>query len=460
MFKKRKPKTTSHKAGTPPENPSGLRTVNNPRRVTRKSRGGATFFFLTILIGAVLGAATGFLSSEISNQGLRERLTELEGRLGITKTDFGERGSNGRSAGVATLGLIEEESATIEAVGKASPAVVSIVVTKDIPRLDPFSNDPFFDPFGFHSFPGPQDDPETEKREIGGGTGFIVGADGYIITNRHVVDDQEADYTVITTEGERIEAEVLARDSFMDLAVLKVDKEGMPTIEMGNSDGLQLGQSVVAIGNSLGEFQNTVSKGVISGLKRNLSVGGFSQQRGFLDKVIQTDAAINPGNSGGPIVNLTGQAVGVNVAMAFGAENIGFAIPINEAKLVYESVRETGKIIRPQLGVRYVPNNEILQEDLDLDFDHGAIVARGPGRGQVAVVPGSPADEAGIQQDDIILEVDGAQVNKENDLGGLIKRKSVGEEVELKIWRDGEKETVKVTLEGVESSERNEEEGE
>lgn len=421
-----------------------LNSSSNPKSIS-------SVLAVSIFISALVGGLFGFLASEISTKSLRHALKQDSSgqEVEIVEDENGQPVVKKQPK----LGVIEEESAVISAVEKASPAVVSIIVTKDIPKLDqfyldPFFNDPFFNPFGLR--PPTQPDPgdvETEKQEIGGGTGFIVSADGYIVTNRHVVEDEEAEYTVITNKGEKLPAQILAIDSFLDLAVIKVGAKDLPVIELGDSDKAKIGQTVIAIGNSLGEFSNTVSKGIISGLGRDLRAGDGYGRTELLEEVIQTDAAINPGNSGGPIVNLAGQAIGVNVAMAQGAENIGFAIPINEVAKIFQSVKETGKIVRPYLGVRYVINNPVIAKENNLDIDYGAIVVRGDRRTDLAVIPGSPADKAGVAENDIILEIDGEPIDQENDLASMIKKKQVGDEIELKVWSKGTEKTVTVVLE-------------
>jgi S1-C subfamily serine protease len=263
---------------------------------------------------------------------------------------------------------ISQEEAIVKVIKEVSPAVVSIIVTKDLPVIEkyyqeynPFGADDFFKQFFGEDFLKPfkfqipqYRQKGTEKKEVGGGTGFIVSDDGLILTNKHVVADQEADYTVLTNDGEKIPARVLARDPIEDIAVLKIDKTNLPVVELGNSDEIEIGQTVIAIGNALGEFRNTVSVGVISGLKRSIfATSGFGEME-ELSEVIQTDAAINPGNSGGPLLNLKGQAIGINVAMAREAQNIGFSLPINKAKRDIEQVKTQGKISYPFLGVRYI----------------------------------------------------------------------------------------------------------
>lgn len=336
-----------------------------------------------------------------------------------------------------------QEEKIIEVVKNTSPAVVSIIVTKDLPVLEQYNpfeeffNDPFFSPF--FELPAPQYRQKgTEKREIGGGTGFIISNDGLILTNRHVVEDAGAEYTVLTNDGNKFPAEVLARDPIQDLAIIKIQKNNLPIINLGNSDNIQTGQTVIAIGNALGEFKNTVSVGVISGLRRTINE--------TLEEVIQTDAAINKGNSGGPLLNLVGEVIGINTAIALGAENIGFAIPINKAKKDIADVKTKGKIIYPFLGIRYIIINKTLAEKNNLPVDYGALILRGEDPTELAVTPGSAADKAGLQENDIILEFDGVKINAANSLGKLIAQKQVGDIINLKILRKGEELSLQAAL--------------
>lgn len=345
----------------------------------------------------------------------------------------------------------QREAAVIDVVKKATPAVVSIVITKDVPILersfDNFFGDPFSSPFGF---PMPHMQQRgTQKQEIGGGSGFIVSSDGLIITNRHVVSQADAEYTVFTNDGKKYDATVVARDPVQDLAVLRIKTSNLPFLQFASSDALQVGQSVIAIGNALGEFQNTVSVGVVSGLARSITAGdgqGASEQ---LSNVIQTDAAINPGNSGGPLLDLHGTVIGVNVAVAQGSENVGFALPGNLARSVVESVQKTGKIVRPFIGVRYIPVTPALKEKNNLSVDYGVLVSRGETVEDLAVVPNSPAAKAGIVEGDIILEADGKKLTNETSLSSLIAAKNVGERVSLKILHHGQEKMVEVTLDEV-----------
>ncbi len=269
-----------------------------------------------------------------------------------------------------------QEDAIINVVNQVSPAVVSIIITKDVPIIEQYYTNPFqdFGDFFGSDFLVPQYRQKgTEKKEVGGGTGFIVSEDGMILTNKHVVLDTEAEYTVLTNDGKKYPAKVLARDPLQDLAVIKIDSgraidsEGdmaikkFPTALLGDSDKIQIGQTVITIGNTLGEFRNTVSVGVISGLERTITASGGGVDE-TLEDIIQTDAAINPGNSGGPLLNLKGEVIGVNTAMVQGAQSVGFAIPANKARKDIDNVKSSGRIVYPLLGVRYVLINEAVQQ--------------------------------------------------------------------------------------------------
>lgn len=337
-----------------------------------------------------------------------------------------------------------QEDQVISVVKKASTSVVSVVATKDVPAVSsPFFNDPFFKQF-FPNLQVPQD--KAERRQISAGTGFIISEDGLVLTNKHVVADEAAEYTVITTDGAKFTAEVLARDPLEDLAILKATGLALPPLPLGNSDMLQQGQTVIAIGNALGEFENTISTGVVSGLRRSIEASGASFGTEQLRELIQTDAAINPGNSGGPLLNLQGNVIGVNVARAQNAENIGFAIPINRAKRDIESIRTKGVISFPFLGVRTLAVDEDLQLKNNLSVDYGALVSRGQQAGEVAVLPGSAADIAGIVENDIILEIDGKRVTKENPLAYLINAYEAGDSITIKLLHKGVVKTVTAVL--------------
>ncbi|MBI2451256.1 MAG: trypsin-like peptidase domain-containing protein [Parcubacteria group bacterium] len=339
-----------------------------------------------------------------------------------------------------------DEKLVINAVKKITPAVVSIIISKYVPEIQ---RSPL-ELFGFDFLPeyAPPKTSSGPKRKIrvGGGSGFIVDKDGIILTNRHVVSDPEAEYTIITQKGEKYPAKILARDSINDVAIIKINAKNLPVVELGDSSQIEIGQTVIAIGTALGEFAGSVSKGIISGLSRFITaMTGLGEQE-RLRGLIQTDAAINPGNSGGPLVNLEGKTIGINTAVVFGAENIGFAIPINAAKKDLNDLKKYGHIRKPSLGVRYLLINKKIQKEMNLPLHQGALIIRETGPGDVAIIPGSPADKAGIKENDIILEVNGQKIDLKNTLQDLINGAQVDQEIILKILRAGKEKTVKTKL--------------
>jgi len=312
------------------------------------------FLFIGLAVLIIAGGYFGYRFFNKKLAGIESRLTDIESRLTQTTRQSEETASGLQKLAEAYAEIKEKPTETIrreiikeksqdqlltEAVSRVAPAVVSIVVTKDVPQLEivyinPFGDDPFFRDFNIRI---PQYRQKgTTSQKVGAGTGFIVKSNGYIVTNRHVVDDQSARYTVLLTSGAQKSAEVVYRDSEIDVAILKIEGSDYPFVSLGNSDALKLGQSIFAIGNAFGEYNNSVSVGIVSGINRNIEALNGNQIE-KINGVIQTDAAINPGNSGGPLVNLNGEVIGVNVAMRQGAENIGFAIPINAIKPIINS---------------------------------------------------------------------------------------------------------------------------
>lgn len=277
------------------------------------------------------------------------------------------------------------------------------------------------------------------------GTGFVIRSNGLIVTNRHVAVDDAA-YTVTTTAGRSYPAQVVARDTFNDLAVLKISASNLPIVELGDSKTLRVGQQVIAIGNALGEYQNTVTTGIISAIGRAITAGGIASGSEQLDNVIQTDAAINPGNSGGPLVNLSGEVVGINTAVDIQGQSIGFAIPINDVKSAIEAVAAGGTIKRPMLGIRYVTITKELAALNHMSVDQGALVTRGASSSELAVTPGGPADLAGIKENDIIVSMDGKEINEITTIPSILRSYSPGDKITLKILRAGKTLTVTVTL--------------
>ncbi len=348
---------------------------------------------------------------------------------------------------IQPIQVVDEQSQVIDVAKNASPAVVSIIATAEVPKYETYYRD-------FYNFQIPsQVQNGTEEKQIGAGSGFIVSEDGYIITNKHVVEEEGAKYTVILkneqNEDEKIEATIIARDPNNDIAILKIDKTGLPFLNLGDSNELNIGQTTVAIGYALGEFDNTVSKGIISGLNRSISASSSYSGVENLEGLIQTDAAVNPGNSGGPLLDIAGNVIGINVAMA-DAQSIGFAIPINEAKSAYEEAKTSGTIKKESkafLGVRYVNIDSTVQKANNLPYNYGAIIARGEEIADLAIVPGSPADKAGLAENDIILEVNGTKVDDDNPLAKLVGKYKPGDEIKLKIYHKGEEKEVSLKLE-------------
>lgn len=322
--------------------------------------------------------------------------------------------------------VVQEESAIIKTIEETVPSVVTIGISKITSSRDFFEVDPF-SPFSpFRRIPG-----REEKIEENIGSGFIVSENGLIVTNKHVVADTDATYKVLTNDDKQYTVEKIYRDPLNDLAILRISANGLKPLPLGDSAHLKLGQMVVAIGTPLGEFKNSVTSGIISGLGRGITAGSpFEDYVERLDNVIQTDAAISPGNSGGPLVNLSGQAIGVNAAISQSGQNIGFAIPINIVKELIKNFNEAGgKIVHPFLGVRYKMIDR--QTAILNDIPEGAYI--------ISVVEDSPAAQAEIQEEDIITEFDGQKIKGDDDqtLQKLISQKKVGDRVRLTIWRDG-----------------------
>ena len=339
---------------------------------------------------------------------------------------------------------MQEKSPIIEVAKKVCPAVITIVISKDLPKIEGF----YFFPYGDQRFIVPKvENGKKEKTKIGGGSGFIISPNGYILTSNHVVSEKDADYTVIYEPNKTYPAKVISRDPINDVAIIKINVKNFPFLELGDSNKIELGQTVIAVGNALGEFHDTVSTGVVSGLSRFITaVSGLSQQAESLRGLIQTDAAINPGNSGGPLVDIEGKVIGINTAMVMGAQNIGFAIPIDYAKKDFEEVKKYGKIKRPFLGVKYILLNKEISGKNKLPVNNGALVVR-EALGESAIIKDSAAEKAGLQEFDIILECNGEKITEENPLSHILQKLKIDEEITLKVLRKGKEIIIKVKLE-------------
>ena len=314
--------------------------------------------------------------------------------------------------------IIKEENAVISVVEETSPSVVAIGVSRNV--INPL------DPFAL---------PTRSDSTIG--TGFVVSLDGVIVTNRHVVADVNGRYSVVTKDGQKYEAEKIYRDPVLDLSLVKINAKLKP-LNMGDSAKLKVGQTVIAIGNALGRFTNTVTTGVVSGLGRKVIAGDpFSGSAESLDNLIQTDAAINPGNSGGPLLNSVGEVIGVNVATTEGAQNIGFAVPINTVKGAVEEFVRTGTVSRPFLAIRY----RFISRDV-------AILIKVPQGAYIQdIIAKGPAEKAGMQIGDIITKINSQSVDSENKISEVIFGSSIGTRLELTVWRDKKELNLTVTLE-------------
>lgn len=320
------------------------------------------------------------------------------------------------------------EGEVIADVAKAvSPSVVSVLTTQSVTASSYFGT--------------------SAQAQEGAGTGIIISSDGYILTNKHVIPDGVSSVSVILPTGKTYEdVTVIGRDPLNDIAFLKIKNvTGLNPAKIGDSSSMQVGQKVIAIGNALGQFQTTVTSGIISGVGRPLTASdGTNTGIEQLENLFQTDAAINPGNSGGPLVNLNGEVIGMNTAVAQGAQGIGFAIPINDTKGLIKGVLASGEIKRVYLGVRYVTLTPDVAKNLKLDKDTGAYLG---GSNEIPIISGGPADKAGLKAGDIITKVNGTELSERVTLIGQLSQFVPGDQVTLTILRDKKEQTIKVTLE-------------
>ncbi|MCK9578039.1 trypsin-like peptidase domain-containing protein [bacterium] len=335
------------------------------------------------------------------------------------------------------------EEAVINVVKNASDSVVSVVISKEVPVYKKIEGDSdLYDPFGFFESTPKYEQNGTEEQEVGQGTGFFVSEDGMILTNKHVAYDLEADYTIVTNNGKEYKARILSRDPVQDLAILKIDStEKFKPLPLGNSSSIRIGQTAIAIGNALGEFQNTVSVGVISGLGRTITASGGETSE-TLEDIIQTDTAINKGNSGGPLLNLRGEVIGINTAVSAVGQGLGFAITIDKAKRDIEQTKATGKISYPFLGIRYVLLDDKVAKLKKVSINYGALILSGSS-GEKAITKNSPAEKGGLQEGDIVLEINNEKITTANSLSKIISKYKPNDKISMKIQR-GNLQSVKV----------------
>ncbi len=324
--------------------------------------------------------------------------------------------------------VVEEENVITDVVERVSPSVVTVGISQ---------TRAVGDIFGFNPFDPSETAPRRRTIEQDIGSGFVISSDGLIVTNKHVVSMSNAKYRVITKDDKSYDVVKIYRDPDNDLAIVKINATGLTPIEMGDSDKLKVGQMAIAIGTALGEFRNTVTVGVISGVGRGITAGEpFGGSAEKLDNVIQTDAAINPGNSGGPLLNSAGQVIGVNTAVSAEGQGIGFALPINVVKDAVANFNTTGQFNRPFMGVEYrmvTRQIAVLNE-----IPEGAYI--------MAIVSGSPADDANIEEGDIITKIAGEKVTESNDLARIIGKKKVGDKLAITVWRDEKERELTLTL--------------
>ncbi|MCE1225023.1 MAG: DegQ family serine endoprotease [Geobacteraceae bacterium] len=327
---------------------------------------------------------------------------------------------------VLTTGQVEAKPVSpdfVELSKRLKPTVVNIRTTKNIkprPGSQFRGNDPFADLFG--QFFG-QQVPQQPRKQQGMGTGFIISADGFILTNNHVVNGAD-EIMVKLSDGREIKAELKGLDDKLDVALLKIsDKATLPFAELGNSDALEVGEWVMAIGNPFG-LNHTVTAGIVSAKGRVIGSGPY-------DDYIQTDASINPGNSGGPLFSSEGRVIGINTAIIANGQGIGFAIPINMAKAVADQLKATGKVVRGYLGVNFSALTPKLAKSLGLASDKGAIVTH--------VVKGSPAEKGGLKVEDVIVQFDGKTVDAETDLPKVVAAAPIDKLVKVVLYRKGKR---------------------
>lgn len=281
---------------------------------------------------------------------------------------------------------------------------------------------------------------ESIKLQAGevSGTGFVWSKDGYIVTNQHVVENQDGQYSAVFSDGTSFPAKVVGRDKYSDVALLKIEANNLTSVILGDSDGLETGQSVFAIGNSVGKYQNTVTRGVVSGLSRAISVNAQGTAAPRLQNLIQTDASINPGNSGGPLINMVGEVVGMSTAIDTTAQGIGFAVPVNVIKTSAEQLRTLGKVSHPYLGVSFLSINKSIMDWNKLPLAEGAFVSE--------VIVSGPAFAAGIKPGDIITAIDHQKITQYNELDSMLRKYQAGNQILVSLLRDGQNVDLPVIL--------------
>ncbi|MEA2089110.1 MAG: trypsin-like peptidase domain-containing protein [Patescibacteria group bacterium] len=324
--------------------------------------------------------------------------------------------------------LFQEQTETISAIDQAKKSVVSIIKTEELTKI-------ITDDLG-------QTQIDANFKQVSGGSGVIVSRDGLILTNKHVVDFGDK-YSIILNNGKIYNGEVVARDPLKDLALVKIDEQNLPVIKFVNSQNLKIGQTVIAVGYAMGRYKNSVTKGIISGLHRDLIATDSKGKVESLSNIIQTDAAINPGNSGGALINLNGELIGVSVATELSGQNVGFAIPANSANKAVKSYKKYDKIIRPKLGVRYSMLNPTIEKFIGLPRKQGAWIHS---NNALSVVPDSPAEKAGLLENDIIFEINAIKITEDLPLCEVVSFYEPEQTIGLKVQRGNKIIILKVIL--------------
>ncbi|WP_242053436.1 HhoA/HhoB/HtrA family serine endopeptidase [Nostoc parmelioides] len=364
-----------------------------------------------VLLGSGMTLAGGYLA------GNQQQLAQKASDLAVSRVDA-----------APPLGNNTDPNFVTQVVQKVGPAVVRIEASRTVAsRLPAEFNDPFF-----RRFFGSQLPQQQERVQRGTGSGFLISADGSILTNAHVVDGADT-VRVILKDGRSFQGKVLGTDNLTDVAVVKIQANNLPTLAVGNSDQLQPGQWAIAIGNPLG-LDNTVTTGIIS------ATGRTSNQIGAPDKrveYIQTDAAINPGNSGGPLLNYRGEVIGMNTAIIQGAQGLGFAIPIKTVQRISNQLIATGKVQHPYLGIQMVGLTPQVKQNINSDPNSGLTVDRDQGVLVVRVMPNSPAARAGLRAGDVIQKLNGQAVTDASNVQRAVENAQVGGQLQLELWRNG-----------------------
>lgn len=387
----------------PPVEQSNTVPVNAPNAPYRRHNRRIVMVIIAILLcfGAGIGGATLYSALNRNN--------------GASVTERQTLANDGNKI------VTQEEEDTAGVVEKVAPSVVSIVTKSQSMSLDGL------------------------QQEEGAGTGIIVGKDGYVMTNKHVVSGTDTVGVVLADGTTYNDVKVLGLDPLNDVAFLKIPGvSNLPAAELGDSTSVRVGQKVVAIGNSLGQYQNTVTSGIISGTGRPISAQAGEAVENLTD-LIQTDAAINPGNSGGPLLNLQGQVIGINTAIIEGAQGIGFSIPISSTKGILKGVLAGGPVQRAYLGINYIAITADVAKHYDLPVKKGAYVFNAK-EGQATVISGGPADQAGIKEKDIITKVGAIEVGDRGGVSSLVSEYAPGDTIEVTVLRGGQSMVVKVKL--------------